>query len=164
MLRPQPAPPPRALEQFRAYTESWRRPAAEEPEAEFQVWSTDEGPPSHSVPPHIVAKAAATLGDEPWERMHELLLRAYFTLNRDITSESVLRELWNEAGLPKSEIERWQRPELIRQIVDEHNEAIEYGASGVPAVRLAESEGLVMGAQPAEVYRRWIEKVAAATP
>ena len=58
LLRPQPEPG-RDLEKFRRYTEGWRRAAQEEPAAEFQVWSTDEGPPSHSVPAHLVAKAAA---------------------------------------------------------------------------------------------------------
>ena len=29
---------------------------------EFRVWEGDAGPPSHSIPPHQVAKAAARLG------------------------------------------------------------------------------------------------------
>lgn len=158
LLRPEPAQPPRTLEQFRGYTESWLRAAAEEPAAGFRVWSTDEGPPSHSVPPHIVAKAAATLGVEPWRRLHELLLRSYFTDNRDITSPAVLRELWDRAELPVAEIDRWRRPELIDEIVADHQEAIAEGATGVPAARLEGGEGLLVGAQPADVYRRWIER------
>ncbi len=62
LLRPEPARG-RDLEKFRAYTESWRRPAAEPDSGTFRVWQDGAGPPSHSVPPHLVAKAAATLGE-----------------------------------------------------------------------------------------------------
>ena len=58
LLRPHPDPG-RTLEKFRAYTASWARPAAEPDGGTFRVWATEEGPPSHSVPPHLVAKAAA---------------------------------------------------------------------------------------------------------
>ena len=60
LLRPHPDPR-RTLEKFRVYTQSWQR-AAEDPDGgTFQVWQSDAGPPSHSVPPHLVAKAAARL-------------------------------------------------------------------------------------------------------
>ena len=74
LLRPQPDPR-RTLEKFKRYTDSWKRPAEEEPSAGFRVWATEEGPPSHSIPPHLVAKAAATLGPEAFENIHERILR-----------------------------------------------------------------------------------------
>ena len=40
----------------------------------------------------------------------------------------------------------------------EHAEAVELGATGVPAVRLAGNSAVIVGAQPTELYRRWIER------
>ena len=58
LLRPNPN---RSLdaERFRSYTRSWRRPAAEPDSGSFREWSGEATPPSHSVPAHRVAKAAA---------------------------------------------------------------------------------------------------------
>ncbi len=157
LLRPRPEPG-RDLEKFRRYTESWQLAAAEEPAARFQVWSSDEGPPTHSVPAHLVAKAAAELGPDVFARMHAALLRAYFEQSRDISWEPTLAALWREAGLPEEGLARARDPELLRRVIAEHDEAVELGAGGVPAVRLAGSDVAVTGAQPAESYRRWIQK------
>ena len=45
-------------EKFVTYTESWRRPAATEPGAVFNVWATDEPQPSSSVPAHVAGMVA----------------------------------------------------------------------------------------------------------
>jgi predicted DsbA family dithiol-disulfide isomerase len=157
LLRPNPSPG-RRLERFRAYTESWRRPAADGDAGTFRVWEGDAGPPSHSVPPHVVAKAAATLGEDAFRLMHERLLHAYFAENQDITDATTLRALWGEVGLPVSEFARTEDPELVRRTVAEHDEALERGVTGVPAVRMAGREGVVIGAQPLENYRQWVRK------
>jgi len=157
LLRPRPEPG-RDLEKFRRYTESWRRPAEEEPSAVFRVWQSDEGPPSHSVPAHLVAKAAAALGRDAFERMHGALLRAYFEHNRDISSAATLRAIWLEQGLPESEFARADGPALLQQVMDEHNQAVELGVGGVPAVQMEGGDAAITGAHPAELYRRWIKK------
>jgi predicted DsbA family dithiol-disulfide isomerase len=161
LLRPAPEPG-RDLEKFRRYTEGWKRAAEEEPAAEFRVWSTDEGPPSHSVPAHLVAKAAATLGHEEFERMHRALLHAYFAENRDISSARTLSALWSECELPPEELQRVTAPELMNLIASEHNEAIELGVGGVPAVRMLGNDVAITGAQPLEIYRRWVLRALAA--
>jgi len=158
LLRPMPEPGGRDLEKFRRYTESWQRAAAEEPAAEFRVWASDEGPPTHSVPAHLVAKAAATFGPKEFERMHRALLHAYFVENRDISRAPTLAALWREVGLPERELERVTDPELMELIRSEHNEAVELGIGGVPAVRLEGSDVALSGAQPTEIYRRWIRR------
>lgn len=179
LLRPRPADPPRTLEQFRGYTESWRTAQAEEPRAKFQVWSSEEGPPSHSVPPQLISKAAARLDREQgeaasggsgpgrWDTLHWSLLEAYFRDNRDITCDRVLSELWDAAGYPQVAIpgrgdDVDVQRELVEEIIADHQEAMQHGASGVPAVRLADSFGVVVGAQPTAAYRQWIEKILAA--
>jgi predicted DsbA family dithiol-disulfide isomerase len=157
LLRPEPEPG-RDLAKFRRYTELWQRAAEEEPEAEFRAWASDEGPPSHSVPAHLVAKAAATFGPDAFQRMHRALLHAYFVESRDISSAPTLAALWNEVELPAAELARATDTELLRRVTDEHNEAVELGVGGVPAVRMVGNDVAISGAQPLEVYRRWVRR------
>jgi len=157
LLRPEPEPG-RDLAKFRRYTELWQRAAEEEPAAEFHTWASDEGPPSHSVPAHLVAKAAATLGPGAFQRMHRALLHAYFVESRDISNARTLAALWGEAELTPAELARAAEPELLRRVSDEHNEAVELGVGGVPAVRMVGNDVAITGAQPLEVYRRWIRR------
>jgi predicted DsbA family dithiol-disulfide isomerase len=157
LLRPEPSPS-RDLEKFREYTRSWMRPGGEEDGGSFRVWESDEGPPSHSVPPHLVAKAAARVSAEAFDRMHDRLLRAYFRENRDISRPETLRALWKELELPDEALARADDPDVLRQVIQEHNEALECGASGVPAVRLASNDAVITGAQPYALYQRWAER------
>jgi predicted DsbA family dithiol-disulfide isomerase len=158
-LRPQPPERPRDLAEFRRYTQSWQRPAAEEPEAGFAPWASDEGPPSWSVPPHQVAKAAARIDATAGQALHDALFDAYFRRSRDITDDRVLRDLWIRAGLDATRFDERDDPALLREIASDYEEALANGASGAPAVRMEGAWGVLMGAQPIEVYRRWIEKV-----
>ncbi len=157
LLRPAPEPG-RDLAKFRRYTELWQRAADEEPGAEFRAWASDEGPPSHSVPPHLVAKAAATFGPAAFERMHRALLHAYFAESRDISSAGTLAALWRQVELPEPELARAMAPELLERVGAEHNEAVELGVGGVPAVRMLGNDVAISGAQPLEVYRRWVRR------
>ena len=90
--------------------------------------------------------------------MHRALLHAYFVENRDISRAPTLAALWREVGLPERELERVTDPELMELIRSEHNEAVELGIGGVPAVRLEGSDVALSGAQPTEIYRRWIRR------
>jgi predicted DsbA family dithiol-disulfide isomerase len=158
-LRPQRPHRPRDLAEFRRYTQSWQRPAAEEPEAGFVPWASDEGPPSWSVPPHQVAKAAARIDAAAARALHDALFDAYFRRSRDITDDRVLRDLWTRVGLAAPRFDERDDPALLREIASDHEEALANGASGAPAVRMEGAWGVLMGAQPIEVYRRWIDKV-----
>jgi predicted DsbA family dithiol-disulfide isomerase len=157
LLRPHPDRK-RTLDQFRAYTQSWTRPAAEDDAGTFRVWSTEEGPPSHSVPPHLVAKAAATLGQDAFRAMHARLLRAYFTENHDITNADVLLALWRDVGLPDDAFGRAGEDATLRAVVAQHNEAVERDITGVPAVLMVGNDVPVLGAMPYETYRRWVAR------
>ena len=162
LLRPRPEAG-RSLEKFRAYTQSWLRVAADEPRAPFVPWASDAGPPSHSLPPHVVAKAAAALSPEAGVRMRDRLFRAYFAESRDISDAATLRALWSEAGLDAADFDAIDVPERTREVLADHAEAQALGATGVPAVRLADQDFVLVGAQPEAVYLRWLQKVAAAT-
>jgi predicted DsbA family dithiol-disulfide isomerase len=157
LLRPYPDPT-RTLEQFRAYTQSWTRPASEPDAGTFRVWASDDGPPSHSVPPHLVAKAAASVGREAFRAMHERLLHAYFAENRDITRAETLLALWREVGLPDESFTRAGEDETLREVVDQHNDAVRREVTGVPAVMMVGNDTPIVGAMPYESYRRWIER------
>jgi predicted DsbA family dithiol-disulfide isomerase len=157
LLRPYPSSK-RSLEDFRTYTRTWARPAAEPDAPAFRQWESDAGPPSHSMPPHLVAKAAAALGPEAFERMHERLLSAYFGENQDITDPDTLIGLWAEVGLPAAEFRRAGEQAIVDTVVREHNEAVALGLTGVPAVQMAGNDVPLPGALPYESYRRWVER------
>lgn len=157
LLRPRPSAR-RDIAKFRSYTQSWLRPASEEDAPEFRPWQGDQGPPSHSVPAHQVAKAAARLGEASFRRIHDRLLRAYFQESLDISDSATLRSLWREVGLADHAFDAREDPALLECILDEHNEALGMGANGVPAVRRADQALPIVGAQPYETYRRWVAR------
>jgi predicted DsbA family dithiol-disulfide isomerase len=160
LLRPQPQPG-RDLEKFRAYTQGWLRVAEDEPRAPFVPWASDSGPPSHSVPAHAVAKAARAVGEDAGSRMRDRLFRAYFTESRDISDRAELAALWREAGLESDAFAASEDPAIVRQVFADHEEAIAFGATGVPAARLAEHDFVIVGAQPEAVYQRWLTRALA---
>ena len=149
----------RDLERFRAYTASWERPAAEPDGGVFRPWSGDAGPPSHSIPAHQLAKAAARVSEQAFRAMHERLLSAYFCESRDISDIATQRQLWREVELPEAAFAERDDPEILKQIVAEHREAQEGGATGVPAVRLAGNDAIIVGAHPYELYERWVTRI-----
>ncbi len=156
LLRPRPGA--RDLEKFRRYTESWRRVAADAPAGEFRVWKGDAGPPSHSIPPHLVAKAAATLGAAAFERMHGRLLHAYFAESLDVTDDATLAGLWKDVGLDAASFERREDPALLQLVLDEHAAALEAGVNGVPTVMIDGQDMPLTGALPIETFERWIQR------
>ena len=148
----------RDLAKFRKYTENWLRIGEEPGAGEFNVWASDEPPPSHSVPAHRVAKAAARLGPEAFRGMHHRLMSAYFTDNRDISSETVLQDLWAAEGLADSDFAISREPGIEAQIFRDHAEAGELGGNGVPAIKRLDNEAVIVGAHPEALYRRWIDR------
>jgi predicted DsbA family dithiol-disulfide isomerase len=155
LLRPYPEPRP--LDKFRQYTESWSRPAAEPESGSFTVWSTDEAPPSHSVPPAIAAKAAARQGTDAFGRYHRALMENYFHMNRNITEPENLVRIAGETVLDVAAfVEALRDPALGREVVDDHNQAVSMGISGVPTV-IVDGRWQLTGAQPREIYRRVVE-------
>lgn len=157
LLRPR-AKTGRDPEKFRRYTRSWAVPGAEEDAGDFREWSSGESPPTHSVPAHRVAKAAARVGPGAFGSIHERLMVAYFSENRDISNFDVLRDLWQQEGLAPEAFEQAHLEEIEQEILREHEEARAWGASGVPAIRRIDNEAVIVGAHPEALYRRWIER------
>ena len=90
--------------------------------------------------------------------MHECLLHAYFAENRDITNADTLLALWREVGLDDPDFARAGDDAVLREVVDQHNDAVRRDVSGVPAVMMAGIDVPIVGAQPYETYRRWVER------
>jgi len=161
LLRPTPSGS-RDLEKFREYTRGWARPAAEPDAGTFRPWQTDASPPSHSLPPQVVARAAAAVDRAAFDSMHERLFYAYFAENRDITERATLRALWSELGLPEDRFELGDDPLLREAVLADHREAIELGVHGVPSVRIEPNLVATVGAHSLDQYRRWFLKQLAA--
>ena len=161
LLRPEPDPR-RTLEKFRRYTQTWLVPAGEPDAGTFRTWQGDAGPPSHSIPPHLVAKAAATLGGDAFRRIHRALLEAYFGNSRDVTDTATLRAIWCETGLPEDAFALSAEPRFLEQVLAEHAEAVRMGMNGVPSVHVEGDDAFVTGAYPVEMYRRWVTRRLAA--
>jgi len=157
LLRPYPEPKP--LEKFRRYTESWMRPASAADAGEFRVWSSNEEPPSHSVPPAVAVKAAGR--QQEYSRYQMALMHAYFAENRNVTATDTIVSVAQQCGL---DLERFARdiadPALAAQVVADHNEAVSLGITAVPCVVL-EGGFQMPGAQERALYRSVIEKVLA---
>lgn len=155
LLRPYPEPKP--LEKFRRYTESWMRPAAQPDAGEFRAWATDEEPPSHSVPPAVAVKAAARQG--AFDRFHRALMHAYFARNLNVTSLETIALVARECDLDMARFARdFDDPDVAREVVSDHNEAVELGISSVPCVVL-EGGFQLPGAQERAVYRNIIQRL-----
>ena len=80
-------------------------PASQPDAADFRVWSTDEAPPSHSVPPNVAVKAAAAQGEAAFARYHMALMRAYFYENRNVTDPATIREVAAACALDMARFE-----------------------------------------------------------
>lgn len=137
---------------------TWSRAGAEPDSGNFQTWSSSDPPPTHSIPAHQVAKAAARVSHAAFLRMHRRLMEAYFTENRDISSFERLRELWGELSLPAAAFELAESADVKSEIFRDFEEAREFGATGAPAIRRIDNDAAIVGAHPEELYRRWIER------
>jgi predicted DsbA family dithiol-disulfide isomerase len=156
LLRPNPQEI--SLDAFRRYTESWLRPAAQPESGTFRVWSTDEPPPSHSVPPAVALKAVKRIAPGAFDRYHRTLMESYFGKNRNVTSPANLARIAEECGLDGRRIVDFLDDEtLVREVFADHEEALERGITAVPTV-LIDDEWPVVGAQERQVYRQLIER------
>lgn len=154
-----PSPEPRSLEEHREYTRSWLRPAEQEESGSFTVWATENEPPTHSVPAHLAAKAAATFGEEEFHRFHLSAMEAYFRENRTISDLEVLADVAERSGIPAddflSRLDRWEIS-FQKEVFAEHNEGVRTGVTGIPSV-VVDDALLIPGAVDTGVYRKVIE-------
>lgn len=86
------------------------------------------------------------------DETHDRLMDAYWAEARDIGSPEVLRELADELGLPRADVERVLAGDAYLDRVERSTrQAASLGVSGIPAW-LLDRRLLVLGAQPREVF------------
>jgi predicted DsbA family dithiol-disulfide isomerase len=160
LLRTEPKTTDR--QKFAAYTESWLRPAAMEPAADFHIWDdSSDDPPTSSLPAQIAAKAVDRCSPARATDFHWALLKAYFTDNRDISNWTVLRAIAADSGIdqvPFDELIEVGRQDLAGEVIDDHNAAVERQIHAVPSV-LVDDKLVVPGAQDVEVYERIVDRL-----
>ena len=151
-----PTPKARSLERFREYTQSWLVPASAPDGGRFRTWSSDEGPPSHSVPTQVACKAAAR--QDGFHRYHLAVMDAYFWDNRDVSTAGVLVDVAGACGLDVARFAADLADSALEQdVVRDHREAAERGITAVPSV-VVDDEWVIPGAQDVLFYRRVVEK------
>jgi predicted DsbA family dithiol-disulfide isomerase len=158
-----PTPEFRDLEQFRAYTQRWARPAEMEPACDFHPWAGDTVPPSHSVPPAVAARVARHFGDDAARRYHDALFHAYFTENRTVSDRTVLVTIAGEIGLDRDAFDAAltaHGEDEQRVVFADHHAAVDVGIHAVPAV-VVDGRYLVQGAVEVDDYLRVIERARA---
>ena len=93
--------------------------------------------------------------------MHERLLDAYFSENLTISDWNVLTDIVSSIGVDPNQfrlVVNESREDFAKDVVDEHNEAINQGITAVPTVLINEVLP-VPGAQETETYINWIERI-----
>ncbi len=137
-----------------------KRAALEEPGLKFNPWPEARPLPASSLPALKAAKAAQAQGQATFRCLHQLLFRAYFEENLDISRNDVLIELAHRAGLDLAEFGSALEAEATRhQVVEEHKEAIiRHSINGVPTVLFGGSIPLT-GAVPVQMYRQAIDRL-----
>ena len=50
-------------------------------------------------------------------------------------------------------------PALLRRVLEDHNDALERGISGVPTLLICGQDVPITGAHPMDLYRRWLDRV-----
>lgn len=154
LLRPQMEPKP--MDKFRRYTKSWARPAEQADGGRFREWSTDEAPPSHSVPPAIALKAAAR--QDKFDAYHLALMDAYFYANRNVTDIDTIVSVAADCGLDRERfLADLADPGLVDSVVRDHNEALSLGITGAPTV-VVDDILPIPGAQDLDFYRNVVNK------
>lgn len=155
MLRPYPKTRP--IEKFREYTESWARPASQPDGGRFRTWASEDPPPSHSVPALVACKAAGRLG--AFDRFHLAAMDTYFYANRNVSDREVLLDVARSVGIdPVVFASHLDDESLVQEVIDDHNEAVERGITGVPTV-VAPGDFAIPGAQDLAFYRRLVQKL-----
>ncbi len=127
----------------------------------FNKWATGDDPPSSSVPAQVAAKSMEILAPELVEAFHHRLLSAYFTENRTISDWSVLGALSDEVGVDRHEFLSMARERelvLTEAVIGDHNEAINLGVTGVPAMIFNDTFP-IQGAQDFDSLSIWIQRM-----
>ena len=106
-------------------------------------------------------KVAESLGGGP--AYHDAVMRAYWSEARDISDRAVLSDCAAQAGLERiAFLAALDDPAYDRMVEADVDLARTYGLNGVPAM-VFNDKYLVSGAQPADVLRQVVHRIAQET-
>ena len=146
---------------FLNYTQSWMRPKEMEPELDFTIWATDDPQPHSSVEAHVAFKVLEELAPDSAKAYHDLILKAYFADNRDISDPGILTELAVEAGVDAEAFGKamQDRAEAMTKLAyEEYNSATSQNIASIPTV-VFENQFQVPGAQPLSTYEDIVRQI-----
>lgn len=150
--------------EFVEYTRNWSRmPEADARLVVTSPWASDDPHPSHSLPALVAFKLVETYGEAVADDFHHRVFNAYFNENRTISDVDVLAAIASEAGLDANDFTSdfaEQRSTLEAQVYNDHNEAVQLGATGVPATIL-DNQIAISGAQETAVFADAIDGLLA---
>ena len=127
----------------------------------FNEWASANEPPSSSLPAQVAAKSMEILAPESVDAFHHRLLRAYFTENQTISDWSVLGAVARDVGVDSEEflsITQQRDRSLTEDVIADHNEAINRGITGVPAMIFNDTFP-IQGAQDFDSLSTWIQRL-----
>lgn len=127
----------------------------------FNEWASGNEPPSSSLPAQVAAKSMKILAPDNVDAFHHRLLRAYFTENRTISDWSVLGAVASDVGVDSEEFlaaTRQRDRSLTEEVIADHNEAINKGITGVPAMIFNDTFP-IQGAQDFDSLSKWTARL-----
>lgn len=92
---------------------------------------------------------------------HHRLLQAYFTENQTISDWSVLAGAASDVGVDSEEflsVTQQRDRSLTEDVIADHNEAVERGITGVPAMIFNDTFP-IQGAQDFDSLSTWIQRL-----
>ena len=130
-----------------------------EPELAFAIPKVGQKYPRSSLPAQVVAAAVQEEHPEKLEALEDRLFGAMFRELRDVSDPSELRKIVQAAGVPEAIVDRaLADPALRDRVFAEHQEALDEGVQGVPALVIP-GYAPVTGAIPLDVLRRAFAEV-----
>lgn len=137
------------------YVVSHRVRAAEmNPDLGFAIPKVGQKYPRSSVPAQVVAAAVQEEHPDRLEALEDHLFGAMFRELRDVSDPVELRRIAQAAGVPEAIVERaLADPALRDRVFAEHQEALDEGVQGVPAL-VVPGYAPITGAVPLDVLRR----------
>lgn len=136
------------------YVVSHRVRAAEmNPDLGFAIPKVGQKYPRSSVPAQVVAAAVQEEHPDRLEALEDHLFGAMFRELRDVSDPVELRRIAQAAGVPEAIVERaLADPALRDRVFAEHQEALDEGVQGVPAL-VVPGYAPITGAVPLDVLR-----------
>ncbi|MEN8815677.1 MAG: DsbA family oxidoreductase [Nonlabens sp.] len=125
-------------------------------EVDFVFNYNDDMKMSNTFEAHILLKYAKEFNKQTDLKM--ILMKAFFTDNKDVSDREVLRQSLQEAGLNVEDaINRLGNKEAQKEIRDQQNYWKNMGVNSVPTI-VFNRKSAVTGAQPVDIFKKVLEE------